>query len=75
MAACALPEAVRFAEFAVPQTWDAALAQLAGSLPTDQPSMVVLDEMPCLAREDPSFEGTLQNPSTGHCQGSPYCWS
>ena len=60
VAASDLPEATRFAEFAVPQTWDAALALLAGILPTDQPSMVVLDEMPYLAREDPSFEGTLQ---------------
>jgi uncharacterized protein len=60
VAASDLPEAARFAEFAVPQTWDAALALLAGILPTDQPSMVVLDEMPYLAREDPSFEGTLQ---------------
>ena len=29
-------------------------------LPTDQPSMVVLDEMPYLVGEDPGFEGTLQ---------------
>jgi hypothetical protein len=55
-----LPEAGRFAEFAIPQTWDAALTLLAGILPTDQPSMVVFDEVPYLAREDPSFEGTLQ---------------
>jgi AAA+ ATPase superfamily predicted ATPase len=60
VAASDLPEAARFAEFAVPQTWDAALALLAAILPTDQPSVVVLDEMPYLAREDPSFEGTLQ---------------
>ena len=33
---------------------------LAGILPTDQPSMLVLDEMPYLVREDPGFEGTLQ---------------
>ncbi|HTJ68792.1 MAG TPA: AAA family ATPase [Actinospica sp.] len=55
-----LPEADRFAEFATPQTWDAALTLLAGLLPTDQPSMLVLDEMPYLVREDPGFEGTLQ---------------
>ena len=60
VAASDLPEAARFAEFAVPQTWDAALTLLAGILPTDQPSMIVFDEMPYLAREDPGFEGTLQ---------------
>ena len=55
-----LPEAARFADFATPQTWDAALTLLAGVLPADQPSMVVFDEMPYLVREDPGFEGTLQ---------------
>jgi len=60
VAASDLPEAARFAEFAVPQTWDAALTLLAGILPTDRPSMVVLDEMPYLAQEYPGFEGTLQ---------------
>jgi hypothetical protein len=60
VAASDLPEAERFAEFAIPQTWDAALTLLAGILPTDRPSMVVIDEMPYLAREDPGFEGSLQ---------------
>jgi AAA+ ATPase superfamily predicted ATPase len=60
VAASDLPEATRFAEFAVPQTWDAALTLLAGILPVDQPSVVVFDEMPYLTREDPGFEGTLQ---------------
>jgi AAA+ ATPase superfamily predicted ATPase len=55
-----LPEAARFAEFAVPQTWDAALTLLAGILPADRPSMVVFDEMPYLVSKDPGFEGTLQ---------------
>lgn len=55
-----LPEAANFAGFATPQTWDAALTLLAGILPSDQPSMVVFDEMPYLAAEDPGFEGTLQ---------------
>jgi hypothetical protein len=32
----------------------------ASSLPDDQPSVVVLDEMPYLIRTDPGFEGTLQ---------------
>jgi AAA+ ATPase superfamily predicted ATPase len=60
VAASDLPDAALFADFATPQTWDAALALLAGILPADQPSMIVFDEMPYLAREDPSFEGTLQ---------------
>ena len=60
VAASDLPDAARFASFSVPQTWDAALTLLAGILPTDQPSMVVFDEMPYLAREDHGFEGTLQ---------------
>lgn len=60
VAASDLTEAARFADFAAPPTWDAALALLASILPTDQPSMVVFDEMPYLAKEDPGFEGTLQ---------------
>lgn len=60
VAASDLPEAGRFAQFAVPSTRDAALTLLAGILPTDQPSMLVLDEMPYLVHEDPGFEGTLQ---------------
>jgi hypothetical protein len=60
VAASDLPDAPRFADFATPQTWDAALALLASILSADQPSMVVFDEMPYLAREDPGFEGILQ---------------
>ncbi len=33
---------------------------LASALPGDSPSVVVLDEMPYLVREDPTFEGALQ---------------
>lgn len=55
-----LPDADRFRDFAAPQSWDAALSLLASALPTDTPSVVVLDEMPYLVREDPSFEGALQ---------------
>lgn len=43
-----------------PATWDAALRLLATALPEDQPSVVVLDEMPYLIASDPGFEGTLQ---------------
>ncbi|MFF0398625.1 ATP-binding protein [Streptomyces sp. NPDC005248] len=55
-----LPDAARFSDFAAPLTWDAALTMLASALTTDSPSVVVLDEMPYLVREDPSFEGALQ---------------
>jgi uncharacterized protein len=60
LATSALPDAGRFSDFAAPQSWDAALHLLATALPTDTPSVVVLDEMPYLVREDPSFEGALQ---------------
>jgi AAA+ ATPase superfamily predicted ATPase len=43
-----------------PSNWDAALLLLARSLPTDGPSVVVIDEMPYLMATNPGFEGTLQ---------------
>lgn len=54
-----LPAAALFAGQS-PRTWDAALGLLAGGLPVDRPSVVVLDEMPYLVTNDPGFEGTLQ---------------
>ncbi|NBM19857.1 DUF234 domain-containing protein [Streptomyces sp. GC420] len=60
LATSPLPEADQVAGFAVPQSWDAAFGLLAAVLPKDTPSVVVLDEMPYLVREDPTFEGTLQ---------------
>ncbi|MDT0346983.1 ATP-binding protein [Streptomyces litchfieldiae] len=60
LASSALPEASRFDDYAAPVTWDAALSMLADALPTDAPSVVVLDEMPYLVREDPGFEGALR---------------
>ncbi|MFC8697795.1 ATP-binding protein [Streptomyces parvus] len=60
LAASTLPDASRFSDFATPQSWDAALSLLATALPSDAPSIVVLDEMPYLVREDASFEGALQ---------------
>ena len=54
-----LPGAALFAAQS-PATWDAALTLLAAALPTDRPSVVVLDEMPYLIATDPGFEGTLQ---------------
>ncbi|MEU4840068.1 ATP-binding protein [Nocardia testacea] len=55
-----LPGAERVSEFAAPKTWRAAFDLLATVLPRDRPSVVVLDEMPYLVREDRAFEGTLQ---------------
>lgn len=43
-----------------PRDWDAALHLLAQALPADRPSVVVLDAMPYLIKNDPGFEGTLQ---------------
>ncbi|MFI7578037.1 ATP-binding protein [Micromonospora sp. NPDC049497] len=59
VAASTLPGAALFAA-QQPRTWDAALTLLASALPTDRPSVVVLDEMPYLIATDPGFEGTLQ---------------
>ncbi|MFI9385207.1 ATP-binding protein [Kutzneria sp. NPDC052558] len=58
-AASDLPGASVF-DAQTPRTWDAALRLLATALPDDQPSVVVLDEMPYLIARDPGFEGTLQ---------------
>lgn len=54
-----LPSAELFRD-QTPGTWDAALRLLAQSLPDDQPSIVVIDEMPYLISTDAGFEGTLQ---------------
>jgi len=59
MATSVLPDAAA-TQGQSPQTWDAALHLLAGALPADRPSVVVLDEMPYLIRNDSGFEGTLQ---------------
>jgi uncharacterized protein len=60
LAASNLPDSAFAADFVEPRTWDAAFGLLAQTLPTDRPSVVVLDEMPYLVREDPTFEGALQ---------------
>ena len=54
-----LPDADVFAE-AIPGNWTAALRQLAGILPDDRPSVVVLDEVPYLMDPAGSFESVLQ---------------
>lgn len=45
---------------ATPGNWSAALRQLAGVLPDDQPSVVVIDEVPYLVNRVDAFEGILQ---------------
>jgi uncharacterized protein len=54
-----LREAQVFGE-AAPGNWAAALRQLAGLLPDDGPSIVVLDELPYLMDPDGAFESVLQ---------------
>ncbi|MGH3245163.1 MAG: AAA family ATPase, partial [Trebonia sp.] len=54
-----LAEAHVFGE-AIPGNWAAALRQLAGVLPDDRPSIVVLDELPYLMDPDGAFESVLQ---------------
>lgn len=41
-------------------TWSAFFRQLAAALPEDQPSIVVIDELPWLLESDPVLEGVLQ---------------
>jgi len=55
-----LPGASVVADLATPQSWDAAFQALVTVLPTDVPSIVVMDEVPYVVRQDPSFEGVLQ---------------
>jgi AAA+ ATPase superfamily predicted ATPase len=54
-----LREAQVFGE-AVPGNWAAAFRQLAGVLPEDRPSIVVLDELPYLMDPEGAFESVLQ---------------
>lgn len=43
-----------------PTDWAAALHGLAAALPTEEPSIVVLDELPYSMDDDHAFEGVLQ---------------
>ncbi|MFI5843985.1 ATP-binding protein [Catenuloplanes sp. NPDC051500] len=54
-----LPERRIFSE-ARPGNWSAAFRQLAGVLPDDQPTVVVIDEAPYLMDRVDAFEGILQ---------------
>ncbi|HET8661615.1 MAG TPA: DUF234 domain-containing protein [Micromonosporaceae bacterium] len=59
VAVSTLPDRGVFAD-AVPGNWSAALRQLAGILPVDRPSVVVVDEVPYLMDRVDAFEGVLQ---------------
>jgi len=54
-----LTEAEIFAD-SLPGNWTAALRQLGDILPADEPSVVVIDEVPYLMDEQGSFESILQ---------------
>jgi AAA+ ATPase superfamily predicted ATPase len=54
-----LPERSVF-EDATPGNWSAALRQLAGILPDDRESVVIIDEVPYLMERVDAFEGILQ---------------
>lgn len=45
---------------ASPQSWDATLRLLAGSLEDTAPAVVVIDEIPYLVADDPTVEATFQ---------------
>jgi AAA+ ATPase superfamily predicted ATPase len=59
VAESSLPGAATFQDV-TPATWEAALRLLANAMPTDEPCIVVLDELPYLTAGDPAIEGTLQ---------------
>ena len=44
----------------IPDSWDAALAQLAQSAAAQQPAVVVIDEFPWMVEQDPSIEAVFQ---------------
>ena len=59
VAASNMPGADTFADV-TPESWEAALRLLATIVPTDSPSIIVIDELPYLTGADQAFEGTLQ---------------
>ncbi|WP_235978712.1 AAA family ATPase [Streptomyces lycii] len=58
--ASTLPAAGRTPPRGTPPGWEMALIGLAGLLPADTPSAVVLDEVPALVRRDPGFGPALR---------------
>jgi AAA+ ATPase superfamily predicted ATPase len=59
VASSTLPDRAVFDD-ATPGNWSAAFRQLAGILPDDRPSVVVVDEVPYLVDRVDAFEGILQ---------------
>ncbi len=55
-----LPGKDLFEEGTAWPTWSAFFRQLAAALPADQPSIVVIDELPWLLESDEALEGALQ---------------
>lgn len=55
-----LPGKDLFAEGATWPSWSAFFRQLAAALPEDQPTIVVIDELPWLLESDKALEGELQ---------------
>lgn len=53
------------------RTWEAALAAIAESSERARPSLIVLDELPYLAEQDASFEGSLQTAWDRHLRDTP----
>jgi AAA+ ATPase superfamily predicted ATPase len=54
-----LPQRGTFADLGL-RSWEAALRLLVDALPDSGPSVVVIDEVPYLMANDPTFEGALQ---------------
>jgi AAA+ ATPase superfamily predicted ATPase len=52
-------------------TWEQALRAVRAALPTDGPSIVVLDELPWLLERDPGLDGTLQKLWDRSFEGAP----
>jgi hypothetical protein len=55
-----LPDMDLFEEGATWPNWSSFFRQLATILPAEQPSVVVIDELPWLLESDPTLEGALQ---------------
>jgi uncharacterized protein len=70
VASSSLPDRDVFDD-AAPGNWSAALRQLAGVLPDDRPSIVVIDELPYLVERIDAFEGILQRAWDRDFSGKP----
>lgn len=55
-----LPERDLFTQGTTWPTWPAFFRQLGAALPTNEPSIVVIDELPWLLESEPALEGQLQ---------------